>query len=114
MAKHTISLPVRFDPENSPRSIVWDDEAGAVDGDHPDVEYFQRILAKPKPVIVGLPGWITSVRDPGHDPADMLVLIFCATSRLPADLDLPPIFDGLELPEGEPSEELYDERGERL
>ena len=27
---------------------------------------------------------------------------------------LPPIFDGLGLPEGEPDEELYDERGELL
>ena len=114
MAVHTITLPVRHAPDDPPRNVVWDDVAGTVEGDHPQLPYFQRILAEPKPVDVGLPGWIATVRDPAHDPADMLVLIFCATSRLPADLSLPPIFDGVELAEGEPDEELYDERGELL
>lgn len=114
MAKHTISLPVRWDPDNSPRSIVWDDEAGAVEGDHPEVDYFQRILAERKPAIVGSPCRIWSVRDPGHDPAEMLILLCIAAERSPGELSLPPIFDGVELPEGEPGEELYDERGELL
>ena len=57
------------------RSIVWDDEAGAVDGDHSQVGWINGVLAAPKPVTVGDTGRVWALSDPGHDPAEFLVLI---------------------------------------
>ena len=112
MAVHTIMLPDI--PDRRLRSIVWDDEAGTVEGDHHQVPFFRRVLAAPKPVTVGA-GHHWYLRDPGHDPAEMLVLIFRVSQTYShARPPLPPIFDGVELPEGEPGEELYDERGRLL
>ena len=101
-------------PDRRLRSIVWDDEAGTVEGGHDQVPFFQRVLAAPKPVTVGS-GYTWDLHDPGHDPAEMLVLIFRISQTYSRERPpLPPIFDGVELPEGEAGEELYDERGELL
>ena len=115
MAVHEIMIP---DPwpwhRGELRSVVWDDVAGTVDGDHRNVPWIQETLALPKPVDAGSPGVLWTLDDPGHDPAEMLVLLVLSAERPPEQLSLPPIFDGVALPEGEPDEELYDERGELL
>jgi len=49
MAVHTVMLPdMRYGRE--PRSVVWDDEAGTVEGTHSALPWMQRDLAAPKPV----------------------------------------------------------------
>lgn len=112
MAIHTIMLP-DMTKGREPRSIVWDDEAGTVEGDHFDVRYLKRVLAAPKPVTVGA-GHIWHLRDPGHDPSEfylLLCLAYWPIEKEPLRSTLPPVFDGVEAPEGEPGEELYDEHG---
>ena len=116
MTVHTIVMPDAAHGEE-PRRIVWDDEAGTVEGEHDEVPYIQRVIAAPKPVEVGGPGEIWHLRDPGHDPAEFLVLLSLAywpILREPLRSTLPPVFDGVEVPEGEPGEELYDENGDLM
>ena len=112
MAVHTIMLP-DMTKGREPRSIVWDDEAGTVEGEHEQVPYLRRVLAAPKPVTVGA-GHIWHLHDLGHDPAEFLVLLcgsYWPIEKEPLRSTLPPVFDGVEVPEGEPGEELYDEPG---
>ena len=110
MAVHTVTLP----DYSGPRRIVWDDEAGTVEGDHSEIPYLRRVFAASKPVTVGV-GYVRRLRDPAHDPAEMLALIFgICQPHIHERPPLPPIFDGVALPKGEPDEELYDERGELL
>ena len=98
MTVHTIMLPEGF---NRPmRSIVWDDEAGTVTGEHRDVPQMQSILSKPTPVVLGDYAGEVTLHDPGHDPADFLVLLQCAywpVLNEPLRSSLPPIFDGVEM-----------------
>ena len=113
MPVHTIVMPdiVR---RRQPRRIVWDDEAGTVEGNHFAVHYLRRVIGAPKPVTVGGPGRLWDLRDPGHDPAEFLVLLGISYNPIgeePLRSTLPPVFDGVEVPEGEPGEELYDENG---
>ena len=115
MAVHTIMLPDRMRGREL-RSIVWDDEAGTVSGDHYDVdENIRRILERPKPMEVGGPWGYWKLQDPAHDPAEFLVVLyqFCnAVRREPLRSTLPPVFDGIELrpPDIGPSL-LYDGQG---
>ena len=112
MTIHTIVMPDRLRDEE-PRRIVWDDEAGTVEGDHYRVPDIQRIIDAPKPVEVGA-GHVWRLRDPGHDPAEFLLILLVLYNPLaeePLRSTLPPVFDGVEVPEGEPGEELYDENG---
>ena len=112
MAVHAIMIPDRRRSEEL-RSIVWDDEARTVRGDHYRVPDIQRIIDAPKPVTVGA-GHIWRLHDPGHDPAEFLVILFVfywPIEEEPLRSTLPPVFDGVEVPEGEPGEELYDEHG---
>ena len=115
MTVHTIVMPDDAHGEE-PRRIVWDDEAGTVEGNHYRVPDIQRIIDAPKPVEVGA-GHVWRLRDPGHDPAEFLVLLFNDYWPIldePLRSTLPPIFDGVVLPKGEPGEELYDENGDLM
>ncbi|MBC6405259.1 MAG: hypothetical protein GDA41_05960 [Rhodospirillales bacterium] len=49
MAVHSVMLPDRR-YGREPRSVVWDDEAGIVEGTHSALPWMQRHLAAPKPV----------------------------------------------------------------
>ena len=116
MAVHTIVMPDVVRGEQ-PRRIVWDDEAGTVEGNHFDVPSIQRIIDAPKPVEVGGPGWVWSLRDPGHDPAEFLVILcvlYWPIETEPLRSTLPPIFDGVGVPEGERGEYLYDGNGDLM
>ncbi len=116
MAVHTIMLP-DYVHGGEMRSIVWDDEAGTVSGDHYRVVDgdIQRKLDRPKPMsVASLWGkWI--LHDPAHDPAEFLVLLYGVCNgirRDPLRSTLPSVFDGIELrsPDIGP-EQLYDEHG---
>ena len=116
MAVHTITLPDGMRSDDL-RTIVWDDEAGTVSGTHYNLPYIRRIFAAPKPVEVGVCGRVWRLRDPAHDPAEFLVLLevtYWPALVSPLRETLPAIFDGVELPEGEPDEDLYDRYGRRM
>ena len=116
MAVHTIMMPLGMRRPQL-RSIIWDDEAGTVEGEHDEVPYIQRVIAAPKPVEVGGPGWVWSLHDPGHDPAEFLVLLGIAYWPIgtePLRSTLPPVFDGVQVPLGERGEHMYDENGDLM
>ena len=77
MAVHTIMLPDRM-RGREPRSVVWDDEAGTVTGEHSSVEWMQRMLAAPTPVDLSDDGQELFLVDPAHDPTDFWWLLYFA------------------------------------
>ncbi len=99
------------------RSIVRDDEAVTVSGDHYRVVDgdIQRILDRPKPMEVGGPWGYWNLDDPAHDPAEFLVLLFQFCNGIRRDhlrSTLPPVFDGIELRSPDfGSDLLYDGQG---
>ena len=111
MAEHTILLPDAM-RGRALRSIVWDDQAGTVEGEHYRVATIRDLIQQSAegPVTVGDPGGTWDLRDPGHNPAEFLVLLEMSA---PGGLNeailasLPPIFDGVELPPADPGEELW-------
>ena len=109
MPKHTIDMPDIMAGEQL-RRIVWDDETGAVSGDHSEVGFIQSSIAA-APVDRGDGGRIWRLRDPGRDPAEFLVLLWLTywpvLTRASLRATLPAVFDGVDLPEGELAEELY-------
>lgn len=96
------------------RSIVWDDEAGTVEGDHYRVATMRDVILRSAdgPVTVGTPGSTWDLRDPAHDPAEFLAMIWtCIPGHLLTEnvlASLPPIFHGVELPPADPGERLWD------
>ncbi len=98
MTVHTIMLPEGF---NRPmRSVVWDDEAGTVTGEHRSVPWMQGILAEPTPVVIEDVVGFATLRNPGHDPADFLLLLgraYWPVLQEPLRSSLPPVFDGVEM-----------------
>ena len=116
MARHVITIPDLMAGREL-RTIVWDNEAGTVEGTHYDIEYIQRIFDAPKPVTAGDPGLAWDLTDPAHDPAQFLVLLWVSYNgirREPLRSTLPPIFDGVDFPPGGSGETLYDEDGNIL
>ncbi len=99
MAVHTIMLPDMLYGDE-PRTVIWDDVAGTVEGTHSDVPGMQRNLAAPKPLDLTTIGRVLYLKDPGHDPAEflwLLVIAFFPILREPLRSTLPPVFDGVEL-----------------
>ena len=116
MATHTITLPDML-AGDEPRTVIWDDEAGTVSGTHSSLPDIREALEAPKPVTVGVAGRTWRLADPGRDPAEFLVLLNAAHWEIltpPHREALPAIFGGVDLPAGEPDEELFDSRGRRL
>ena len=116
MAKHEIRIP-DWRRGQELRTIVWDDEAGAVEGDHSQIEWIDRVLAAPKPVTVGDSGRVWALSDPGRDPAEFLVLIrdiHWPALAAPLRDTLPPVFDGVEMARGEPDENPFGRDAETL
>ena len=68
---------VRFDAlrGREPRRIVWDDEAGTVDGDHSDVPELRRILVGPLPHVVPSFFGTLTLHDPARSAADFVALL---------------------------------------
>ena len=99
MARHIITIPDRMFGREL-RTIIWDDEAGTVEGDHFDIKNFQRVFDAPKPVTVGSQGNEWHLHDPAHNPAEFLTylgVIFWPALREPLRSTLPPVFDGVEI-----------------
>ena len=98
MAVHTIMLP---EGHNGPiRSVIWDDEAGTVTGEHSRVPWMQGILAEPTPVVMDDVMGTATLRDPGHDPADFLLMLglsYWPVLDEPLRSSLPPVFSGVEV-----------------
>ena len=119
MARHVITIPYGpgLDPVLGPSGeIVWDDEAGTVSGTHVELPAIRLAFDAPKPVTVGVAGYTWRLRDPAHEPAEFLVLLNRAhwpALHPPLRETLPAIFDGVQLPRGEPDEELFGGRGRR-
>ena len=117
MARHTMMLPDLVRGREL-RTIVWDDEAGTVDGDHFQIAAIRRVFEAPKPVTVGDPGGTWDLHDPAHDPAEFLVVlgqsVWWRVLQDPLRSTLPAVFDGVEIPQPDPGEILYDEHGQVL
>ena len=99
MATHTIMFPDIM-VGREPRSIVWDDEAGTVEGDHSRLDRIRRILAEPTPIEFGFVAAYWTLEDPAHDPADFLALLAQRIDyrilKEPLRSTLPPVFDGVD------------------
>lgn len=92
------------------RTIVWDDEAGTVEGNHWDVQWIAETLAAPKPVTVGDTGRSWELSNPGRDPSEFLALIqlvYWPALAPPLRETLPAVFDGVRTPPGEPNENPF-------
>ena len=117
MTVHRIMLP-DWARDDATRAVVWDDEAGTVEGDHIEVPWMQRVLADPKrPVEVGTTGYYWDLHDPGRRPDEFLVLLYIAhwpILREPLRSTLPPVFDGVRMAPSEKAEVLTDARGNPL
>ena len=75
-----------------PRTIVWDDVDGTVDGDHSGVPLLRTLLRRPTPLVFHVvPGSLT-LRDPAHRAADFLALL---TRHVDGSLTQPPLPDSL-------------------
>ena len=99
MAKHTIMFPdIMVGGEL--RSIVWDDEAGTVEGEHSRLDLIREILAEPTPYTIGDVAAEVTLEDAAHSPADFLrvlsIWIDWRVEREPLRSTLPPVFDGVE------------------
>ena len=70
MARHVIPLDMDDAPE-----IVWDDEAGTVEGDNWYAAGLREQLALEMPLNLCGDGRILYLRDPAHDPADFWYLL---------------------------------------
>ncbi len=78
------------------RTIVWDDEAGTVDGDHWDVQWLRETLARPAPVRLSDVAIHVTLRDPAHSAPDFLALIFGIRDNNVPDPELPDSLAGVE------------------
>ena len=99
MAKHTLMIPdSRVGREL--RSIVWDDEAGTVEGEHSKLDRLRKALAEPTPLVIHGIAVTWTFAAPAHDPADFLALLGRRIDRHvlgdPLRSTLPPVFDGVE------------------
>ena len=113
MTVHTIMLPDRMHGRE-PRSVIWDDEAGTVTGEHYDVPWMQEALAATPPIEVVDGMRAVTLHDPGHDPADFLRLLWRAywpVENEPLRSTLPPVFDGVVMTSIESSPPPVDDDG---
>lgn len=99
------------------RSIVWDDDAGTVEGTHDEVSEIRRIFDAPKPVTIGDAGGTWDLADPAHDVAEFLTLLgdlYWPVLDDPLRATLPAVFDGVQPLKADPGEILQDADGNEL
>ncbi len=98
MARHVIPIDLGDTPE-----IIWDDEAGTVEGDGEFAERLRAQLAQELPLRVS--DYVQSIvlHDPAHNPDDFLRLLpaWCWPGGLGADR-MPAILRGATPTEGTP------------
>ena len=84
-ARHVILLDMETTPD-----LIWDDEAGTVEGDHWYAAGVREDLARGAPLNLSRDGHILILEDPAHDPRDFWHLLpyWCQVeplrSRMPA------------------------------
>lgn len=113
MAIHTITMPDRKHGRE-PRTIIWDDEVGAIRGDHSLIPELRRVFGADKPVTVGDPGGTWDLVDPAHDATEFLTLVgdlYWPVLHEPLRSSLPAVFDGITVPRPDPGEILYNPDG---
>ena len=94
--KHTIQYPSKvFDAEL--RTIIWDDEAGTVEGDHPSVPTLKWICEENGgSTFVGHPWGIIDLPDIRHDPQQFLSALIDPDIEVDPRAVLPDILKGIE------------------
>ena len=70
MARHVIPIEQWHAPD-----LVWDDEAGTVEGDHWFAAGVRELLAEGAPLDESRDGHILILEDPVHDPRDFWHLL---------------------------------------
>ena len=91
MARHTIPIEQWYAPE-----IVWDDEAGTVEGDHWFAAGVRELLAQGAPLDLSRNGHILVLQDPAHDPRDFWHLLPYKCQVEPLRSRMPPILRDVE------------------
>ena len=99
MARHVIPLDMESAPE-----IVWDSEAGTVEGDHWFAVGLRGDLAQPMPLDLSGDGRILYLRDPAHDPRDFWHLLPRHCWKEPLRSRMPAILRNVEPTPPEPVE----------
>lgn len=74
MTVHTIRMPDRMRGREL-RTVIWDDEAGTVSGDHSDVPWLLKMIGKPTPWSFPLLNEEFLLRDPAHNPSEFVFLL---------------------------------------
>ncbi len=82
MSTHTIMLP-SWDPDaqGDLRALVWDDEAGTVEGDYSHVDSIRAFFEDPKRWTAGTVKGKLRLEDPRHRPEDfagMIMMLYCS------------------------------------
>lgn len=82
MSVHTIRIPDWGGGAGGElRDLVWDDEAGTVDGDYSRVDSIRRFFGDPELWTEGGAEGVLQLEDPRHRPADfkgMIAAVYCA------------------------------------
>ena len=92
--RHRIEAIDLLREDDHPRTIQWDDETGTVMGSHSAVPNLTRHLLATLPLEFGdVPGSLT-LRDPRHDAADFLALLYLQVRS--RDVVLPETLDSVE------------------
>lgn len=105
--KHTIQYPNwKYGEELS--TIVWDDEAGTVEGDHPHVPDLQWICERDGPYVISRQWGVLHLADVAHNPQHFIsALSDPFDGEVPTNAVLPDALKGIEplLPEAPPESE---------
>ena len=97
MTVHTIRLPdMRYGREL--RTILWDDEAAIVEGDHSKIPWMRERIAAAPTELVNRTCTIP-LKDPGRDPREfwrLLIAVFYPVAREPLRSTMPAILRDVE------------------
>lgn len=75
--KHVIKYPdgPQWDPAAELRTIIWDDEAGTVEGDHREVPGMKLVFEHGGQAVLGMPYGTLLLEDVRHNPQDFVSLL---------------------------------------
>ena len=97
MTVHTIRLPDMLYGDE-PRTILWDDEAAIVEGDHSKIPWMrERIAAAPTELVNET--CTIPLKDPGRDPREfwrLLIAVFYPVAREPLRSTMPAVLRDVE------------------
>ena len=95
--KHTIQYPEGLFEDGELRTIIWEDEAGTVEGDHSDVPRLQRICESDDPYLMAYPpqGYIF-LDDVAHNPQHFISALIHPQTAISPRAVLPDSLKGIE------------------